>query len=269
MHHSTSFVFDTSRISPRASRSAEAKVFAATHALHIFHVDAIYTFIPKNACSTMRYSLALHNGYIQGEKEFDWIHANNLTLAVRDKKVMFSPSYSFVILRCPFTRLLSVFFDKFISEKPSAKKFIREFMPDKQLGDLSFQDFIFRICELESHQLNRHWRPQIDFLLYHTYDRYFCLENMRHAIETLEKDIGFEVHDTRHLSGHETSSRLGKIQIDQPWKLPISSLKQHTNALPGSKSMYSKELIALVSQYYREDVEIYSDKFGLEDLLFS
>ena len=35
---------------------------AASHALNIYSSGAIYTFIPKNACSTMRLSLAIANG---------------------------------------------------------------------------------------------------------------------------------------------------------------------------------------------------------------
>ena len=40
-----------------------AHQFAAQHALSIYAADAIYSFIPKNACSTMRYTLAIANGW--------------------------------------------------------------------------------------------------------------------------------------------------------------------------------------------------------------
>ena len=43
--------------------------FAASHALRIFHTNAIYSFIPKNGCSTMRLSLAVANGCIEGESD--------------------------------------------------------------------------------------------------------------------------------------------------------------------------------------------------------
>ena len=40
--------------------------YSKNHTLSIYSIDAIYTLIPKNACSTMRYSIALANGFISG-----------------------------------------------------------------------------------------------------------------------------------------------------------------------------------------------------------
>ena len=55
--------------------------FAAAHALNIYSSNTIYSFIPKNACTTMRLSLALENGCIQSIKDFNWIHRNNATFS--------------------------------------------------------------------------------------------------------------------------------------------------------------------------------------------
>ena len=35
------------------------------HSLAIYNLDSIYTFIPKNACSTMRFSIAVQNGFLK------------------------------------------------------------------------------------------------------------------------------------------------------------------------------------------------------------
>ena len=40
--------------------------FSAGYALSIYPSDSVYSSIPKNACSTMRYSRALENGAIEG-----------------------------------------------------------------------------------------------------------------------------------------------------------------------------------------------------------
>ncbi|TAL45777.1 MAG: hypothetical protein EPN89_11775, partial [Methylovulum sp.] len=58
--------------------------FAQGHALRIYNSNSIYSFIPKNACSTMRVSLAIANGCIADtdkldELDFNWIHNNNDT----------------------------------------------------------------------------------------------------------------------------------------------------------------------------------------------
>ena len=54
---------------------------AAGHALRIYHSNAIYSFIPKNACSTMRLSLAIANCCIRDAADFNWIHQNNATFS--------------------------------------------------------------------------------------------------------------------------------------------------------------------------------------------
>ena len=39
--------------------------FSSEHALSIYPINAIYNFIPKNACSSLRYSIAVANGFLE------------------------------------------------------------------------------------------------------------------------------------------------------------------------------------------------------------
>ena len=39
--------------------------FSLNHALSIYSLDAVCTFIPKNACSSLRFSIAIHNGFLK------------------------------------------------------------------------------------------------------------------------------------------------------------------------------------------------------------
>ena len=87
---------------------------AQNHALRIYKSNSIYSFIPKNGCSTMRLSLALANGCISDPKDFEWIHNNSLTFSA-DLPSLLLADYTFVILRCPFARLASVYLDKIVS----------------------------------------------------------------------------------------------------------------------------------------------------------
>lgn len=242
--------------------------FRIAHALHIYQSNAIYTYIPKNACSTMRYSVALTNGFIQKQEEWRWIHTNDLTQSVKNLSYLLNPNYSFVILRCPYGRLVSVFFDKFINNKPHAKKFMQKYMSNLKIDNLSFQDFVNRISEIKSVQYDHHWRPQTDFLLYKEYTRYFALEELETASKTLEQDIGFKVHDTRKIVGHHTS-HVRKIEhIQEPWYLSIKELRE-LSQLPKVQSMYSKEMIKKVKTIYAEDIDFYSSKFGNKNLSFN
>jgi hypothetical protein len=92
-----------------------AHVFAQKHALNLFSKNAIYTYIPKNACSTLRLSLAVANGCIDSDDEFEWIHQNNETFAASMSELI-KAEYTFTFLRCPFRRIASVFIDKMISK---------------------------------------------------------------------------------------------------------------------------------------------------------
>jgi hypothetical protein len=80
-----------------------AHQFASQHALSFYAADAVYSFIPKNACSTMRYTLALANGAISGPRHFNWIHTNNLTFRASLAELA-KAKYTFVILRDPYRR---------------------------------------------------------------------------------------------------------------------------------------------------------------------
>ncbi len=89
---------------------------AAAHALKIYKSGSIYTFIPKNACSTMRLSLAIANCCIADASSFEWIHENNETFRA-NLEDMVCAAYTFVILRDPFARLASYFLDKVVAQR--------------------------------------------------------------------------------------------------------------------------------------------------------
>jgi len=55
--------------------------FASKHALAIYAADANYSFIPKNACSSTRYTLVLANGAVAVPQKCNLIHDKELTKA--------------------------------------------------------------------------------------------------------------------------------------------------------------------------------------------
>lgn len=115
--------------------------FALRHTLQIYTSNAIYSFIPKNACSTMRYSIAKTNGFIEGEKDINWIHNNNKTFN-SDLKSLIVADYTFVILRCPYSRLASVFLDKFVKQTPDVFKYHSMTGRKTNPLDLTFRQFV-------------------------------------------------------------------------------------------------------------------------------
>ena len=247
---------------PRLADTSTVR-FAVAHALHIFETDSIYTFIPKNGCSAVRYSIARSNGFVQESDDLRWIHGNNSALVVKDVATLAKPRYSFVILRSPYSRLVSVFFDKFLNREQVATKFANKHLRHVQFDDITFQDFIYRISEINRRKLNHHWKPQVDFLLYRDYDRYFSLESFAEMKAILLRDIGFEVYDTGHLTKHHTSQHRRVVNHTTPWELSIRELRQiRPLGLPQAASMFNKDLAARVAQTYRDDLELYCAKFG-------
>ena len=264
--------------------------FAANHALSVYNVNAIYTYIPKNACSTLRFSIALKNGFLKNKGDVEWIHENNTTFIASQRELV-TCEYSFVILRCPYRRIASAFFDK-ISEgnllaKPLFKRNLFTKIMDKlcrlnkysnryrnkfwskKIKKLTFEDFIKRIVAIQPHKLDNHLRPQIDFLVYDEYDDYFCLERIGLLQNTLKEKINLEIHDTRKLIKHD-ASHLEKININAN-KLTageISNLKNR-GKIPKYESVYSDATKKLVYEYYKDDIKLYISKFGPETLLFN
>ena len=93
----------------------ELYTFSLNHTLSVYSIDAVYTFIPKNACSTMRYSVALQNGYVRDIEDINWIHQNTQTFVATQREIA-TAKYTFTMLRCPFTRVASCFLDKIVNQ---------------------------------------------------------------------------------------------------------------------------------------------------------
>jgi len=249
--------------------------FAARHALAIYRSRAIYTFIPKNACSTMRYSLARNNLFISGSTPMDWHHSNNLTF-VASQEFAASAEYAFVLLRCPFRRIASAYLDKVVT----ANRVVRSIYPSKfrkmqlrlmersMYHSLSFRDFIERISRIDRLKLNPHWRPQVDFLLYDDYDDYYSVEEFSQFETEIIQKIGFSVYDARDAIGHDTSNfqKIAGNFADTPAG-EVFRLRE-AGKLPSYSSLFDDALVARVAEIYADDLAFYSGHIGTAGLLF-
>ena len=238
----------------------ELYTFSLAHTLSIYPLDAVYTFIPKNACSTFRYSIAIANGFLGDNSEVDWIHRNNSTFQSTQREVALA-SYTFVVLRCPYTRIASCFLDKIVKEK-----FDFNDVKGNKLS-LSFHDFLLVIKSQQRNERNEHWRNQSDFLHYERYDEYFSLESFSEAINSLDAR-GFTVHDTRTALKHDLTE-FKRVDGDFS-KIQADMLKKMTEkgSAPSYKSMFGDVEIELVNDIYNDDLNLYKSHFGENGLLF-
>ncbi|HLY57366.1 MAG TPA: sulfotransferase family 2 domain-containing protein [Stellaceae bacterium] len=246
-------------------RSNPQHQFAASHALKAYRSNAIYTFIPKVACSTLRFSLAVSNGCIGGAADFQWIHSNNDAFRASLEDLACA-RYAFVVLRDPFSRLASCFLDKIVGKNLPAWEFVRAMhLRDQDLDGVTFEAFVEGIRNGPVLNADHHWRPQSDFLVYETYDDYFALERFEDAVPTIEEKTGMTVRDARAQTGHG----LGNYQIlpaDIDFAaVPASEIARlkHNGQCPHPRSLYTERLVELVRARYVGDFRVYAERIGL------
>jgi hypothetical protein len=239
----------------------EAHQFAAAHAMSIYQAQAVYSFIPKNACSTLRYSIALANGCISDDTDVNWIHNNNETFRATLAELA-TARYSFVILRDPFRRIASCFLDKFVDRRPEAWRYVEALGHTVDLAQLTFRQFVTGASRCL--RADQHWRPQIDFLVYEQYDDWYCVEDFDRAIATLDSKIGFLAKDTRDLLRHGTEQYrivASSEHFSDVRSLDIANLKQQ-GQIPTVESLFDDEIIHLMRSMYGDDFMIYEAKIG-------
>ncbi|PLX82830.1 MAG: hypothetical protein C0617_13235 [Desulfuromonas sp.] len=243
--------------------------FAMERALRIYRSNAIYSFIPKNACSTMRLSLALENGCIDDVRDYECIHENNKTFA-SDLDHLITANYSFVILRCPFARLASVYLDKVVGREPAGHKFARMAGEQGGVEEVTFDAFVRAMRNPEVKRGNVHWRPQGDFLVYKEYDDYFSVEEFPRAVRTLRAKIDLHIHDARGLTNHGLDKH-ELVDGDDFSALSAETIRamKHSGRSPRPRCLYNDELHSIVNEAYAEDIALYIDLFGPKSLMFA
>ncbi len=242
--------------------------WAASHALCLYGAEAVYSFIPKNACSTMRVSLALANGAIADTGQWTWIHANNQTFqaSLRD---LLTARFTFTILRCPHARLASVFLDKIVGRMPEYWQVFHELDDRLDPDTFSFRDFVGFVTRHPGRlKMNEHWRPQVEFLVYDDYDAWYAVERMGAARDDLAARAGLSLVDARPLTRHGTDrfDLLDGAHAD----MSISDLAalQATGRAPAHAALYDEALTDQVTRAYAADLALYGDRIGPETLTF-
>ena len=257
----------------------ERYVFARRYSLHLYPSNAVYTFIPKNACSTLRYSLAIANGYLDSTSDPNWIHSNinggSPLFKVSDYSLSTAAS-TFVVLRCPYRRMVSAFLDKAVDMKLPAQRLCKTIWPDintkeemmTALRQMSFTTFIECVCSLPREKLDEHFRPQVDFLALENYTHWFSLEKFEEMESQLKSELQFELHDTRDRLRHDTHQY--KKVMDDFSQESIEKLKRLKNSknIPDPLCLYNEQTRQLVDDYFGEDIDQYRRLFGSSQMLF-
>ena len=235
--------------------------FANNHALNIFVSDSVYSFIPKNACSTMKLSIAIGNGLISDPAEYKWQLRNieTLTANLRD---LITAKFTFVILRNPYLRIASTYLDKIINKEPEMWFLISLFRENIKPDEITFENFVKLVCNENVLRSNNHWRPQIDFLVYSKYDAYIQFEKFNNQKNIIEKNSKIKIIDIRKLTQNDNSS-YKKINDNNFAKIKPSEILdlRGNNCIPSLSSLHNDETRKIISKYYCDDIYLYNNIF--------
>ena len=233
--------------------------------------DSVCTWIPKIACSTIRYSIAIDNGVISGLDDFSWIHQNNTTFAANNKELL-NTNYAFVILRNPFKKLISFYLDKICSDKTTKED--QSYALAKSIfntnEDTTFEDFVGTIYENPSLiSKDIHTRGQCDFLIYKNYSDYFKFEDFQGAKRKIKDKIGLELVDTRDSGTIRTTYEMEDLEeFNHKTTASEANKLLDMHKKPVAKNMYTQDMIAKIGTIYFSDILLYSNKVegGSEEL---
>ena len=238
----------------------EAHEFARKSTIIHIKSGSVITWIPKNASSNIRYSVAHDNGVISGIHDISWIHKNNHTFNASNKELLQAKN-SFVILRNPFKRLLSFYLDKVCHTDESGNDTSyddakRLFNTNESTTFEEFVEIIYQKPMLISKDI--HTRQQCDFMIYKKYCDYYSVERLGDAIDSIYKKTGLKLEDIRARNSIFTTK--GKEKVD--------SIRHNTTAAeinncmnmnksPISESMFTEDMIGKVASLYLPDVILY------------
>ena len=245
---------------PNPIEKNEEHEFARKHTLIHLKSNSICTWIPKNSCSSLRYSMAVANGAISGISDIEWIHKNNYSFNASNKELL-TANYTFVILRNPFKRLLSFFSDKLCNtgsntNDKSYEKAKLAMGTDAKTTFAEFVEILWRNSSLK--EANEHIRDQCDFLIYKKYDDYYALEQYERAAAGIKKKAGLTLEDVRPYNTIHTSygcSESDELTYETPAEFMGMALAKSRKAR--AEHMYSSEMIKKVGSLYLNDILMY------------
>lgn len=147
-----------------------------------------YSYIPKNACTTLKLSLGVHDGKLDPSVSPHGLERAFITHS-------YTPHMNarrFIVFREPFGRIVSAYLDKITRPvEDFAWSVCADIMRNQrgipaeevaehvQNGDTpSFAEFIRYLSVRPDESLNEHWRSQCAFYTFNWYDSVFPLESL-------------------------------------------------------------------------------------------
>lgn len=183
----------------------------------------------------------------------------NRAYVFSDKHIVKYPDfYKVLIVRNPFSRLVSSFLDKgfhnFIPLKNLCKKY------DKTISDLTFKDFIEMVGQCDQKSMNAHWRPLTYDNNPEIYNKIIKMEHIHQHLNKLAKKYKYSKFPLVQKNLNKEKSDLSEIPIKDLHNYPKKVIKNYSN-------FYTSELISLVEKIYASDLKKF--KYSYEKFLLT
>lgn len=229
---------------------AERLEFALRHLYVYPHLKIAYSYVPKNACTSLK--------RLFGEAE-GWLAPDSPTAHVMRPRWWLSGMARYplvdervVVLRDPVDRVLSGYLEKFLRrDDPVAAKALAGGL-DGPGDDVTFADLVGYLVRTRDRHLDEHWRPQRDFLL-GSYSRVVRFEH-------LAEDTGFLAERGLVLGRRSRATSTLLADVGTGWgrrgAARLRTLRRRDGVLPSRASMVDDELAGLLRERYAEDVEL-------------
>ena len=231
---------------------------------------------------------------MEGDRELESREVEQLMIPANLDELA-TTTYRFIVLRCPWARIASLFQNKFVADRNNRyfkgliynqdvntsgrvvakiRRRLRNqiFKSGGLTEDFTFRQFCALLSVPNAFALDHHWRPQADFDLSRLgfeYNDVFGLHDLTRACETLEAKTGITVQDMRETSRHTTFG-YKKLKEGCFADTPLSELAKLRKAgsVVDHKAMYDDALIGDVAELYSQDFVLYKKHLGSDGLSF-
>lgn len=257
--------------------------FAAKHHIACREKSFLYCFIPKNACSLFKTVAARYAADFAEpvraaiiRQDFVRIHRHTSDLLATHEDLRNPNLFRFVVLRNPFGRVVSAYHNKFVQNGARdffCRQVIQQALNLEQSAsdidpsiNITFYEFVRYLYQTRSFELNEHWRPQVDFLLFDHYDAYLPFEDLASALPALEDRLKVSIP---RINPMQNSVEYRSIAVQEPWHLSPSDLleiQEKEGGLPTFEQMLNPTLIDMLHYRYQADFDLYTQQFGKENL---
>ena len=244
----------------------------------------IYCPVSKVACSSFREMMVLLSNDLKakqkladGSLDVHYYALNNLGLDQygyqRRQEIVNNQKYfKFVIVRNPWSRLVSGYFNKFVEDfwinnEPFDKSVVKSVYQSQNLPldyqkSITFRQFMEYCYRTEDMEMNPHWRPQHLFLGDIKFDFIGRFENLQQDFEYIKQKTNIPLD----LPRRRPTVRNKNIYSNLDSKTNCSDYYPadfiRLNVCPNYQQFYTPDLIELVRERYQEDITRFNYDFA-------